>query len=174
MKEGKLRKSRTAARGWVSRASKALQETLTNPKVTRLELQDAVDDFDKRLATLDEVQSLLELELNDEQELENEIEYAYNFRKEVRVSRIQATQKLLDLEECEKPSKEGSSTETVLLSNVKLPKLELPRFSGELTEWQAFWDRFVALVDESDIPVISKFCYLQSLLDGEAKSVIQG
>ena len=32
----------------------------------------------------------------------------------------------------------------------------------------------MALVDENDMPNISKFCYLQSLLEGEAKSVIQG
>ncbi|XP_068247927.1 uncharacterized protein [Palaemon carinicauda] len=58
--------------------------------------------------------------------------------------------------------------------NVRLPKLELPKFSGVLTEWQSFWDRFVTLVDDSDIPTISKFCYLQSLLEGEARAVIQG
>ena len=174
MKEGKLRKSRSAARGWVTRASKALMEVLNNPELTKVELQDAMDDFDKRLATLDEVQSSLELEIGDVQELENDIEYADLFRREVRVSRVQATQRLLDLEKRERPPSESGSTETVSLSNVRLPKLELPRFSGELTEWQAFWDRFIALVDESDIPVISKFCYLQSLLDGEAKSVIQG
>lgn len=59
-------------------------------------------------------------------------------------------------------------------SEAKLPRLELPKFSGELTDWQAFWDRFEALVDQSELPVISKFSYLQSLLKGEALSVIQG
>ena len=59
-------------------------------------------------------------------------------------------------------------------SDVKLPRLELPKFSGNLIEWQSFWDRFNALVDQSDLPVISKFSYLQSLLNGEALSVIQG
>lgn len=39
---------------------------------------------------------------------------------------------------------------------------------------QSFWDRFVARVDEADIPAISKFSYLQSLKEGEVKSVIQG
>ena len=59
-------------------------------------------------------------------------------------------------------------------ASVRLPRLELPKFKGELTEWQSFWDRFEALVDNGNLPVISKFSYLQSLLGGEAKSVIQG
>ena len=42
-----------------------------------------------------------------------------------------------------------------------------------MTEWQSFWDRFEALVDQSELPVISKFSYLQSLLE-EALSVVQG
>ena len=181
MKEGKLRKSRTAARGWVTRSSNALLAMLNDPStLTKVELQDAMDDFDRRLATLDNVQSNLELEINDSKDLEEDIEYADKFRREVRAPRIQATQRLVDLSKDEsdrssRPTSSGSvdSSGNVGL-HVKLPKLELPKFSGVITEWQSFWDRFVALVDDTDIPVISKFCYLQSLLEGEAKSVIQG
>lgn len=61
-----------------------------------------------------------------------------------------------------------------VFSSVKLPRLELPKFNGKVTEWQSFWDRFAAIVDEAEIPAISKFSYLQSLLEREAKSVIQG
>ena len=43
---------------------------------------------------------------------------------------------------------------------VKLPRLGLPKYAGELTEWQSFWDRFEALIDQRDLPVISKFSYL--------------
>ncbi|XP_066958135.1 uncharacterized protein [Macrobrachium rosenbergii] len=75
----------------------------------------------------------------------------------------------------------GVSTETDTASvsskdksEVKLPRLELPKYSGDLTEWQSFCERFDALVDQSELPVISKFSYLQSLLQGEALTVIQG
>ena len=84
MKEGKLRKSRTAARGWVTRSSNALLAMLNDPStLTKVELQDAMDDFDRRLATLDDVQSNLELEMNDSRDLEQDIEYADKFRREV-------------------------------------------------------------------------------------------
>ncbi|XP_066959220.1 uncharacterized protein [Macrobrachium rosenbergii] len=174
MKEGKLRKSRSAACGWMTRSSNALMDLLGDRQVSKVELQDAVDDFDRRLAHLDEVQSALELEIGNPQDLEEDIEYADKFRRQVRVPRIQAAQRLLALEKLEKPPSESGSADSLAQCNVRLPKLELPKFSGVLTEWQSFWDRFVALVDDSDIPIISKFCYLQSLLQGEAKSVIQG
>ena len=60
------------------------------------------------------------------------------------------------------------------VQGVKLPKLELPKFSGVVTEWPAFWEKFEAIVDESDIPTVSKFTYLQSLLQGEAKDAVAG
>ena len=41
-------------------------------------------------------------------------------------------------------------------------------------QWQEFWDKFVAAVDNSDLPAVSKLTYLQSLLRGEAKSCLQG
>ncbi|XP_066946056.1 uncharacterized protein [Macrobrachium rosenbergii] len=173
MKERKLRKSRSAARGWMTRSSNALMDLLGDRELSKVELQDAVDDFDRRLAHLDEVQSALELEIGDSQDLED-IEYADKFRRQVRVPRIQAAQRLLAMEKLKKPPSESGSADSLGQCNMRLPKLELPKFSGVLTEWQSFWDRFVALVDDSDIPIISKFCYLQSLLEEEAKSVIQG
>ncbi|XP_068208316.1 uncharacterized protein [Palaemon carinicauda] len=120
---------------------------------------------------------MLELEICDSKDLEEDIEYADKFRREVRAPRIQATQRLVDMAKDESQprlSESGSaSVDSLCNVNVRLPKLELPKFSGVLTEWQSFWDRFVALVDDSDIPTISKFCYLQSLLEGEVRAVIQ-
>ena len=46
-----------------------------------------------------------------------------------------------------------------------LPKLELPRFRGDLTTWTAFWDSFKASVLENpNISNIDKFNYLKSHL----------
>ena len=56
----------------------------------------------------------------------------------------------------------------------KLPKLELSHYSGQVTQWPSFWDRFKAIFHTSDIPIVSKFTYLQSLLDEEVKSAIAG
>ncbi|KAK3738950.1 hypothetical protein RRG08_006517 [Elysia crispata] len=56
----------------------------------------------------------------------------------------------------------------------KLPKLEIPKYSGDYTQWQPFWDKFTAVIDQSNLPVVNKFTYLQSLLQGETAATITG
>ena len=57
----------------------------------------------------------------------------------------------------------------------KLPKLELPCFSGEVTMWTSFWEQFVAAVDDNcELPDITKFSYLLSLLKSEARMAVHG
>ena len=58
--------------------------------------------------------------------------------------------------------------------DVKLPKLNLPKFSGDVLQWSSFWDQFSVTVHDTDLPVVSKFTYLMSLLEGEPKQAIHG
>ena len=60
------------------------------------------------------------------------------------------------------------------MTDVKLPKLNLPVFNGDVLQWQSFWDQFVAAVDSTDLPDVSKFSYLRASLEGEPKAAIQG
>ena len=58
---------------------------------------------------------------------------------------------------------------------VKLPKLELKKFSGKVHEWQEFWDSFrSAIHDDEDIAKVDKFKYLKSFLEEPARGVITG
>ncbi|XP_037508690.1 uncharacterized protein LOC119385289 [Rhipicephalus sanguineus] len=60
-------------------------------------------------------------------------------------------------------------------THVKLPKLELQRFSGASTEWQSFWEQFERAVHENDtLSDSEKFLYLRSSLSGKAASAIDG
>ena len=57
----------------------------------------------------------------------------------------------------------------------KLPKLQLPKFSGRVTEWNYFWDSFDSAIHSNpNISNVSKFNYLQSLLEGSASRAIKG
>ena len=58
-------------------------------------------------------------------------------------------------------------------NNVKLPKLEIPKFSGDLLEWMSFHDRFVAAVHGQNIPGSTKLLYLKDALVGEAGDVLR-
>ena len=34
-------------------------------------------------------------------------------------------------------------------TEASLPKIEMPTFDGEVTQWQSFWDQFMAIIDNS-------------------------
>ena len=57
----------------------------------------------------------------------------------------------------------------------RLPKIVLPKFRGDVTQWTTFWDSYKnAVHDNKDISTIDKFNYLKSLLEGSAARCIQG
>ncbi|XP_066589337.1 uncharacterized protein [Prorops nasuta] len=58
--------------------------------------------------------------------------------------------------------------------SLKLPKLDLPKFSGDYSEWSTFYDSFKSMIhDNSTLPGVQKFHYLKACLQGEASSVIR-
>ena len=60
-------------------------------------------------------------------------------------------------------------------SHLKLPKLELPKFLGDVLKFQNFWDQLEAAVHKNpDLHDVQKFTYLRSVLDGVAYHTIEG
>ncbi|XP_041786563.1 uncharacterized protein LOC121601828 [Anopheles merus] len=60
------------------------------------------------------------------------------------------------------------------LANLRLPKLDLPTFDGNTTDWLSFKDRFVSMIDEAeDMPSVMKLQYLLSVLKGEVAKRFQ-
>ena len=60
-------------------------------------------------------------------------------------------------------------------SRVKLPKLTIQPFKGDLTTWITFWDSYKAAIHEnSSLSDIDKFNYLCSLLQGPALDAVCG
>ncbi|XP_074657314.1 uncharacterized protein LOC141910519 [Tubulanus polymorphus] len=58
---------------------------------------------------------------------------------------------------------------------VSLPKLQLPKFAGDLLEWCSFWDLFKSTVDEQrNLTPVEKFSHLKCHLVNEAKQTIEG
>lgn len=57
----------------------------------------------------------------------------------------------------------------------KLPKLTLPIFTGNILEWQTFWDSFESSVHNNlSLSDVQRFSYLKSLLQDDAARVIEG
>lgn len=69
----------------------------------------------------------------------------------------------------------GNANPTAQQSKAKLPKLVLPKFRGDVTQWQNFWDSFNSSIHTNlQLSQIDKFNHLHSLLEGQAARSIQG
>ena len=70
------------------------------------------------------------------------------------------------------------SNRTPLVSQdakVKLPKLELPKFDGDMMNCREFWDQSqITIHDNENIAEIDKFTYLKSFLSNSALLAISG
>ena len=61
-------------------------------------------------------------------------------------------------------------------SGVKLPKLDVPTFNGNILNWQTFWEQFrISVHERGHISDAEKLVYLrQALKDGTARNTIEG
>ena len=58
---------------------------------------------------------------------------------------------------------------------VRLPKIELPKFKGDITQFNSFWQAFNCAVHSNDtLSDIHKLNYLMNLLEGPAHRVVAG
>ena len=138
-------------------------------------MTDAIEQFDIRWNNLQTAQEELERFIDPEQ-VDEHIEDASLFDNMHRRVRVLATRKLRSLNDS---AASGVNQDSVSSASAReqfcsLPKLELATFDGNVTEWQGWWDQFVAVIDQSELPNISKFSYLLNLVKGDAKSAIQG
>ena len=74
----------------------------------------------------------------------------------------------------ESPSSQRS-TSNHRRQGVRLPKISLPRFHGDITKFQHFWQSFCCAVDESeDLSNVLKLNYLVNSLEGQAYKALEG
>ena len=60
-------------------------------------------------------------------------------------------------------------------TRVKLPKIVLPRFSGNVMQWPSFWDSYNSSIHRNEtLSEVDKFNYLRSLLERTAYEAISG
>ena len=76
----------------------------------------------------------------------------------------------------EVPVSEESSHTAPTSHGVRLPKLDVPTFDGDILNWRTFWEQFcIAIHDCAHLSDAEKLAYLRhALKDGTAKSTIEG
>lgn len=165
-----LKRARAAARGWLTRSIKSLSDTLEDMR-DKYDIETGLEDLNKRISGLEEAQGQYEISC-EEDDIEQAIEEVASEINKALVLRSQANRTLAQYEAEDDRSSVSSAGRAG--QTVKLPKLELAHFSGDLTQWTSWWDNFKAAIDDSDLADVVKFTYLQSLLEGEAASVVKG
>ena len=143
----------------------AVFTSLSHEDVCRLQQhQEQLSDFKRETAEIGN--SLLSLTLDDSDVLPSMI--------------ADLEKKLFD---CSLRLKELSRSDSTSTSHtrsdpkgIKLPKLEVPVFNGNILNWRSFWEQFVVSVhDRPTLSNAEKLVYLQQALSkGSAKSTIEG
>ena len=125
-----------------------------------------VEDLVTELVTSEQYLIDLELKIDDIREKIQQPDKNQNSREDRADGRTQPSSDV---------SFETCNTNVSSTSYHKLPKLTLPHFNGNVTEWQTFWDCFESSVHtNTTLSDVQKFSYLRSLLHDEAASCIGG
>ena len=122
--------------------------------------------------------------LVDEETVADEIEQSDGFKEEVYIvmiridGRARATSRGATTPSPTPPSPGGGASVAAASTRdatVKLPKLTIQPFKGDLTTWTTFWDSYKAAIhDNASLSDIDKFNYLRSLLQGSALDAVSG
>ena len=65
--------------------------------------------------------------------------------------------------------------ESLVTMKPKLPRIELPKFTGDVMKFCSFWESFESSVDHNpNLSTIDKFNYFKALLEGSAARSVQG
>ena len=189
MEEAK--KVRKLARYWLTRHVTTLQSALDTTTTTATELRALVEEYNKKVSRLEDAQGALELFISDE-DLDAHVEEAEQYLSEKNRIKYAALEKLESLHEQSNDNisnHSGKSEASVAASAAaaaavagvetalaisRLPNLDLPRFNGDVFNWQEFFDAYMAHIgNNTKISEIDKFTHLIRLLEGDAKAAIR-
>ncbi|XP_045466602.1 uncharacterized protein LOC123675299 [Harmonia axyridis] len=159
-----LRQARGRLRSQLTR----FQSFLTTPN-DPIELEVRLSKIELGLDRFDEIQSRLEI-LNIEEEEQREDQETLYYQLIAKARSVLASKF-----NAQNSQATNSTTKNPdLVTNLKLPTINLPMFSGNYDEWITFHDTFTQLIDKSaSLTNIQKFFYLKSCLKNDASRLIQ-
>ena len=97
------------------------------------------------------------------------------FRAKRLLSRLDLSERRLEAGERDRRSLDVSLCEgSILTGSVRLPQYDLPKFSGNVLQYQEWRDNFDVVVASQILPDHMKFSYLRQSLQGDAAKAIAG
>ena len=179
----KLKKSRSAHRTHANRVMKSINELMQNIDLNDDfkvgELRGLKENYANQFSKIQELDSEILAKLPDddvEEEILKSLEEKnvfYTILGRIEVCLNKAAEEISSTRTPSLPPSTSSRVDSEL--KVKLPKIELTKFSGEVEQWQTFWDQFQSAIHTKEsLSDIDKFTYLKNLLTDTASDCISG
>ena len=167
--------ARIQARAWVTRSAKDVLALCKKEGLTKYELNVTVDNFKKKAKSLEDKQAECEKHLKPD-EMDSDMDTAQQYERQVMdvLIEVDKVRDSLCVKDNDEDSTSSSSSASSSALETRLPKMDLPKFSGNVHEYTSFWEQFAEGVHNKRIPDVSKFSYLRSLLEGDAKAAVSG
>lgn len=177
----RLRKKRAVLRSAVTRTVNEIEALLISPLTDTGELEQRFSLLQNKEVSLAEVDKEIEAGV-EEEDLVAEFEAAEHYRDSICVTRAKVTRKLEALRTSDTNTTAATNTtalqaapERRVTTNVKLPKLEIVKFEGNVQNWRPFWDQFEGAIHTNEqLSAVEKFRYLKSYLIGKSEAAISG
>ena len=167
---------RLVARNTIAKVNELLppigQELNATPAV-RVKLESYQSSLENKRATIASLNNEIEKRF-DQQDIEKGIVERSTFEEEIEevICKLNAALTRPQAQVSETAVTTRPSIGTI---KVKLPKLSLPYFDGNPTQWTAYWDSFKSTIhNHPDLSKVDKLKYLQTSLTGDAAQTISG
>ncbi len=175
--------NRAAATRLVNKINDIIADATTTRPQKIHELQNKIANLETKMATIEDIDAAIQGEL-DPEDVEAEIEAADISNQTLRDAKDGFTFQLRTLQDAEDAANAALALATAPIvpataatpgpSASVLPKLDLPTFKGDILQWSSFWDVFESEVDSKSYGGATKFNFLISKLEGEAKAALLG
>ncbi|EFX72317.1 hypothetical protein DAPPUDRAFT_254614 [Daphnia pulex] len=176
MAEARLTASRGGNRAAATRLINRINTIVADVATTRAqkihELQNKIENLEEKMATIADIDRAIQDEL-DPEDVQTEIEAADTHNQTYRRLYISTENANANLAQATAPVVPAAPS-TPGPSASMLPKLDLPTFKGDILQWSSFCDVFESEVDSKSYGGATKFNFLISKLEGEAKASLLG
>lgn len=160
-------KKRSPLRGMFTRNINQLNGLLEEKKSVEARASlSTIEDILMKISELDDqIMDFMLEEDAPEEDISKEVEAVYDYRSKLDLIKVRVLDMALPTNAGDHNSVcSHNTTRSHPSYNLRLPKIEIHKFSGDLKEWLPFWNQFQRIHEDESLPAIDKFYYLDQAI----------
>ena len=174
----KYKASKKAYVGHVTRTLNSMDEELSKDEIDVDKLQQSVEKLELQYSKVDELSNKIQEESEDIEDIETEVDSMNTLLDKVIQIKSRAkavVKKEVKIEEVRSPQRDVHGERSERKESIHLPKLAIPKFSGDIEKFREFMDMFIVTIHKNKrLEDVEKFMYLKSYLEGDAEELLEG